>query len=104
MGTAIDPDLVPDMTLLVSELVTNSVKYGGDGTVGLRIDADDVTGHVRVEVIDQGEGFIPVARTRPTTEVGGWGLHLVESLAHRWGVHDGSTHVWFEMRPASSLD
>jgi hypothetical protein len=52
---------------------------------------------VRVEVVDQGAGFIPVARDRPVTEVGGWGLHLVETLADRWGVHEGSTHVWFEI-------
>jgi hypothetical protein len=32
--------------------------------------------------------------------VGGWGLHLVESLSERWGVHAGSTHVWFELRCA----
>ena len=32
------------------------------------------------------------------TEVGGWGLHLVQTLSDRWGVHEGSTHVWFEIR------
>jgi len=40
---------------------------------------------------------VPVARDKPKTDVGGWGLHLVESLSDRWGVHDGSTHVWFEL-------
>jgi hypothetical protein len=50
-----------------------------------------------VEVVDQGSGFVPVARDRPATEAGGWGLHLVETLANRWGVHEGSTHVWFEI-------
>jgi hypothetical protein len=42
-------------------------------------------------------GFVPVARNRPATEVGGWGLHLVQTLSNRWGVHEGSTHVWFEI-------
>jgi anti-sigma regulatory factor (Ser/Thr protein kinase) len=92
----IDPALVPDVKLLVSELITNSVKYGGDGEVHLQMRSDH-EGHIRVEVVDQGSGFVPVARDRPATEAGGWGLHLVETLANRWGVHEGSTHVWFEI-------
>ena len=43
---------------------------------------------MRVEVIDDGEGFVPVARDRDRTEVGGWGLHMVETLSNRWGVHE----------------
>lgn len=91
---------MPDVKLLVSELITNSVKYGGEGEVHLQLRSDH-EGHIRVEVVDQGSGFIPVARDRPATDVGGWGLHLVETLTDRWGVHEGSTHVWFEIeRPA----
>ena len=44
-----------------------------------------------------GERDDPVARNRPATEVGGWGLHLVQTLSDRWGVYEGSTHVWFEI-------
>ena len=40
---------------------------------------------------------LSVARDRPATDVGGWGLHLVQTLSERWGVHEGSTHVWFEI-------
>ena len=89
-------DLLPDVKLLVSELVTNSVKYGGDGALRLQIDTDGPR-KLRAEVIDQGVGFVPVARDRPATDVGGWGLHLVQTLSNRWGVHEGSTHVWFEI-------
>ena len=92
----VEPSLIPDAKLLASELVTNSVKYGGSGPVTLTATSDD-PGRLRVEVIDQGVGFVPVARDKPKTDVGGWGLHLVESLSDRWGVHDGSTHVWFEI-------
>ncbi|MCW2991503.1 MAG: ATP-binding protein [Solirubrobacterales bacterium] len=95
-ASTIDPSLVPDVKLLVSELITNSVKYGGEGEVHLQLRSEH-DGHIRVEVVDQGSGFIPVARDRPATEVGGWGLHLVETLTDRWGVHEGSTHVWFEI-------
>jgi hypothetical protein len=48
-------------------------------------------------VIDQGVGFVPVAATGRRPDVGGWGLHLVQTLSNRWGVHEGSTHVWFEI-------
>ena len=96
LAGTVDDDLVPDVKLLVSELISNSVKYGGDGDVTLKIDVDG-SRTVRAEVVDQGLGFVPVARDRPATEVGGWGLHLVQTLSNRWGVHEGSTHVWFEI-------
>ena len=92
----VDASLVPEAKLLVSELITNSVKYGGEGEVRLQL-LSHHPGHLRVEVVDQGSGFVPVARNRPATDVGGWGLHLVETLADAWGVHEGSTHVWFEI-------
>jgi anti-sigma regulatory factor (Ser/Thr protein kinase) len=96
LGTAIDPSIQRDVVLLVSELVTNSVKYGAEGDLTLQIDAP-APRRLRVEVINQGASFEPKARSRPATEPGGWGLHLVETLADRWGVHAGSTHVWFEI-------
>jgi anti-sigma regulatory factor (Ser/Thr protein kinase) len=91
----IEPALLPGAKLLVSEIVTNSVKYGGDGPVRLIARCDD--GRLRVEVVDRGSGFVPTRRDRAMTDVGGWGLHLVETLSDRWGVYEGSTHVWFEM-------
>ena len=96
VGEAVPEELRPDVLLLVSELVTNGVKYGGAGALKLQIESRR-KGHLRVEVIDQGAGFEPKARDKPKTEAGGWGLHLVETLADRWGVHEGSTHVWFEI-------
>jgi anti-sigma regulatory factor (Ser/Thr protein kinase) len=88
-------ELAGDVRLLVSELVTNSVKYGAGGPIELEVQAKP--GWVRAEVIDHGNGFTPVARDRPMDEAGGWGLHLVEQVADRWGVYEGSTHVWFEI-------
>ena len=92
----LDGDLIADLTLLASELVTNSVKYGDEGDLRLQI-ATEHPRKLRVEVVDQGSGFLPRPRDRGITEAGGWGLHLVETLADRWGVHEGSTHVWFEI-------
>jgi anti-sigma regulatory factor (Ser/Thr protein kinase) len=95
-GPHLDENVLPDLRLLVSELITNSVKYGGEGVVRLSLRSEHPQ-HVHAEVVDQGSGFVPVARTRPRTDVGGWGLHMVEVLTDRWGVREGSTHVWFEM-------
>ena len=102
--TQLEPSLpehvVPDMTLLVSELVTNSVKYGGDGPVRLEITNEN--DKIRTEIIDQGVGFTPVERDGDLSREGGWGLHLVEELTDRWGTYEGSTHVWFEIDPTSA--
>jgi anti-sigma regulatory factor (Ser/Thr protein kinase) len=91
----LDPNVLPEVRLLVSELITNSVKYGGDGPVRLEVQASPET--VRAEIIDQGVGFTPVTRDDDLDRVGGWGLHLTEQLTSRWGTYAGSTHVWFEI-------
>jgi anti-sigma regulatory factor (Ser/Thr protein kinase) len=96
-----DHDLPPERDeaaqLLVSELVTNAVKYGGSGPVQVEVTADPR--RFRTEVIDRGSGFHAPARdTEDLQTPGGWGLHLVEMLSDRWGAHEGSTHVWFELK------
>jgi anti-sigma regulatory factor (Ser/Thr protein kinase) len=82
-----------DAELLVSELVSNAVKYGGEGDISVMFERDD--GRFRTEVVDQGDGFIAPLVDRGDT-LGGWGLPLVQTLSDRWGAHQGSTHVWFE--------
>ena len=96
------PDIVDDATLLVSELVTNGVKYGGEGELRLEVEVEP--DRLRAEIVDQGSGFAPQSRgdrDMVVSDAGGWGLHLVETLAADWGVHKGSTHVWFELRRAA---
>ena len=88
-----------DARLLVSELVTNSVRHGNlvaGQEIQLRV---DIEGEVlRVEVGDPGGGFELQPRTAGSQEDSGWGLYLVGRLAERWGVSsDGSTMVWFEI-------
>src|SRR4051812_12000900 len=90
----IDPAVMPDVRLLVSELISNSVKYG-EGPVRLEVSASGE--RVRAEIIDQGAGFTPVKRDGDLHKVGGWGLHLVQELTTGWGTYEGSTHVWFEI-------
>jgi anti-sigma regulatory factor (Ser/Thr protein kinase) len=90
----VDASVLPDLRLLVSELITNSVKYGGDGPVRLEVTASEK--RVRAEIIDQGPGFTPKRRDDDLERVGGRGLHLVDQLTSEWGTYEGSTHVWFE--------
>ena len=99
---AADPDVLDDARLLVSEMVTNSVRHAGapaNAKIGLAVSVvDDV---VRAEVTDAGRGFQPSPRDAPQLEAGGWGLHLVDRLASRWGVERGQpASVWFEVEPA----
>jgi anti-sigma regulatory factor (Ser/Thr protein kinase) len=92
-------ELCRTIKLLVSELVTNSIRHADlrpDDTIDVVVTAtDDV---VRVEVGDPGEGFIDEVREPRPDQASGWGLLLTDRLANRWGVSgsDG-TNVWFEV-------
>jgi anti-sigma regulatory factor (Ser/Thr protein kinase) len=95
----VDERLLGDVRLLVSELVTNSVRHSNvseHDLVHMRVDVTPDA--VRVEVADPGDGFEPRPRDPDRTRPGGWGLFLVDQLADRWGVvRDQLTRVWFEM-------
>jgi anti-sigma regulatory factor (Ser/Thr protein kinase) len=89
-----EADVLDRSKLLVSELVTNAVVHG-QGKITLRADIDE--DRLRAEVIDEGSGFERVVRDHTLDHLGGWGLTLVETESSRWGVHEGTTHVWFEV-------
>lgn len=93
-------ELVETSLLLVSELVTNSVRHaqlGSDQYVELKI-SSFVNG-VKIDVVDSGTGFNYKPRKGALDRVGGWGLYMVEQLSHRWGVNEGfPTTVWFELQ------
>jgi anti-sigma regulatory factor (Ser/Thr protein kinase) len=96
----IDQPCMETLRLLVTELVTNSIKHAGAETVSLRV---LVAGSaVWTEVRDEGPGFDPDTTGTPRQDRSGWGLFLVERLARRWGVQqeEGSTTVWFELARA----
>jgi anti-sigma regulatory factor (Ser/Thr protein kinase) len=86
------------LRLLVSELVTNSVRHvtGSQQPVELAVRIGSRA--IRVEVHDGGSGFKPAGKPEPRGADGGFGLFLVERMASRWGVdtRDG-TRVWFEL-------
>lgn len=90
--------LFDDVRLLVSELVTNSVRHAqlaSDATIRVSVTLSD--GMLRLEVEDPGDGSIAVVP--PDKEYGGgFGLYLVGLLAQRWGyTSEGATCVWAEL-------
>jgi serine phosphatase RsbU (regulator of sigma subunit) len=87
-------ELSDSVELLVSEVVTNAVRYAQQ-PVTLRLLRTDV---LRCEVGDDSPQLPRQRRARDTDE-GGRGLFLVNRLARRWGATRLSTGkvVWFEL-------
>ena len=99
LSPLLPPPILDDLRLLVSELVTNSVRHAKirrGGQIHLTVTvADDV---VRVEVIDPGPGFERREMVPSLYQTSGWGLYFVGEIADRWGVfQERGTHVWFEV-------
>jgi anti-sigma regulatory factor (Ser/Thr protein kinase) len=87
-------EMSDSVELLISELVTNAVRYA-ERPVTLRLLRTDV---LRCEVGDDSPQLPRQRRARDTDE-GGRGLFLVNRLARRWGATRLSTGkvVWFEV-------
>ena len=85
----------------ISEVVTNALVHS-------RLAADDkvevlVTPangrRLRVSVRHRGKAFATPPAPRHG-QIGGWGLHLVQTLTEAWGVDRSNGHaivVWFEL-------
>jgi anti-sigma regulatory factor (Ser/Thr protein kinase) len=89
--------------LLVSELVTNSVRHSASGLPGRTVTVTVLSsGEVtRVQVTDRSGTTVPALRPGAAGLAGGGrGLYLVDSLAARWGFEqDGDrTTTWFELQ------
>lgn len=87
------------LLVLVSEVVTNAVKYSdGAPDMGIAFRAAELgSGAVRIDVHDGGTGFHPQPRD-PSRPDGGWGLYLVDQGSRRWGIDaSAGTRVWFEL-------
>ena len=100
LESRVGPAVLPDLRLLVSEVVTNAVRHSGaSGTARVLLLAEDGVGCVRIEVHDEGSGFEAPAHPGPRPEgTSGWGLFLVQKLARRWGTEPApDAHVWFEL-------
>ncbi len=97
----LDPGVTSDAELIVSELVTNSVRHAGVGpdrrvTVHLVLLHD----HLRITVTDPGGDVQPRLLIKSPDGLGGHGLRLVEMLSTTWGVGRdavGATQVWCDL-------
>ena len=91
-----------NLALLVSELVTNSIRHAGLGAgdpIELQVTSDN--GRLWVSVHDSGPGFS--RQTNGAALNGGLGLAIVTALTEQWGVDhgpDGCT-VWCAMEASA---
>lgn len=90
-------ELLDDVRVVVSELVSNVVRHAGTGLVVLLEMHPD---RLRVAVSDHADGDVVVREADPERDTGGRGLRIVESLSDRWGVSrdGGGKTVWAEWR------
>lgn len=87
-------ELVDDVTLVVSELVTNATIHG-EGNIGLVLRVSE--GEVFVTVEDHGRKVGSSPRTPDSLEEYGRGLSIVAGVASSWGVQslgDSGKLVW----------
>ncbi|MFF6946848.1 SpoIIE family protein phosphatase, partial [Streptomyces lavendulae] len=93
-------ELRPDMALVVSELVTNAIRYGTD-PIRLRL----IHHRTLICEVSDGSNTAPHLRHARTTDEGGRGLFLVAQVTDRWGTrHSGvGKTIWAELDlPASA--
>ncbi|HEY7121676.1 MAG TPA: ATP-binding protein [Solirubrobacterales bacterium] len=86
---SLPPRALIDLTAVVTELVNNAVANGPQRPITVSLVIEDEA--IRGEVADQGNPAADSSQRAPL------GLQVVEQLTARWGVYEGSTHVWFEL-------
>ena len=96
--------------LVVSELVTNSLRHGGARMGEVIVSVELMPELVRVAVHDSGSDGVIAAQPPDLDTGGGFGLNLVQMLSERWGVEwlaAGGTQVWAQLLrspPTGAID
>lgn len=95
-------ELVDVGTLLVSEVVTNSVLHAG---TEMTLTCRRTGSGFRIEVFDR-SSLLPGVRHYDAQATTGRGLGLVSALAASWGVdcENGGKTLWFELREGQPED
>jgi len=98
-GHHLDAKQLRSFELVVSEVVSNAVRHGGNPGEQIRLAITPKDGYICVQVTDSGPGLVPRPGGFEADDDGGFGLYIVENLARRWGVtrEDKKTRVWFEL-------
>ena len=98
-GHYLSPRQFKSFELVVTEVVSNAVRHGGDSGDTIRLAVTPKDGYMCVQVTDSGPGLVPKPGALEADDNGGFGLFIVEQLTRRWGVtrEDGRTRVWFEL-------
>jgi anti-sigma regulatory factor (Ser/Thr protein kinase) len=108
IGASWPADLRDLALLLTSELVTNALRYGNGN--GIRLTVRQTPHALRVEVHDANPAAPRLSQNLDRTAEQGRGLHIVDSLATRWGhtpsADPAGKTVWFELhhRQTAGLD
>ena len=87
LRSMLDDPILENVRLLVTELVTNSVRHAQASDIELLVVVSRT--RVHVEVANPGGGFEP-RPSGPEDSETGWGLFLVDRLSDDWGVTQGS--------------
>jgi len=105
LGARVAADVLDDAQLLMSELVTNSVRHSGaTATEGVVVRVELNRRMLRIEVEDPGRDGVVAPRAADGQIGGGFGLNLVQALSERWGVERvaaGGTRVWAQLAHAA---
>lgn len=96
----VDPEIIDQIILVASELVSNAIRHGGAGAyetldVCWAIGLDSIT----ISVADTSD-VLPVIRAAPPDSPSGRGLAIVSALSEDWGADrtaDGK-RVWARIR------
>lgn len=86
----VHPDLLLDAELLIGELAAHALR---DGPRRVTVHAHLASDRLVVEVIEQDAG---AERHDAGSARAAW--EIVDDVASRCGVREGSTHVWFELQ------
>jgi serine/threonine-protein kinase RsbW len=95
----VDERRIGDVELVVTELLTNSVRHAGlDANDVVRVRAIEDGDVLHLEVEDEGRTDDAPRRRVPDMLKGGIGLNLVDAVALHWGVErDDRTLVWADL-------
>jgi serine/threonine-protein kinase RsbW len=101
----ISPTVLEDAQLVVSELVTNSVRHSGasgEADIVVRVQLSGMS--VRLEVADPGSAGVVGPVVPDWQRGGGFGLNLVCAVSELWGLERlaaGGTRVWAQIARAA---